>query len=542
LKDVRKDGGLMQEANCVFFPIGFSRSLDPFLCIRTAFHSRFEDPMRIGIARIWQETSTFSPQLTDLETIRVFGVARGQSVLQARGLIDEYVSGFLDVVGDEEIVGITQAQAMPAGLLTEEAMEAILGWFTEDLQQAMPLDGLLLSLHGAFAGLGDPDVEGLVLQRARETLGEEVVIGAAMDLHANITRRKVEDVDVIDGLHTHPHVDTRRTGQRVARTFLAALRGEVKPVISGVKIPMITPAETQLTEEYPMKELMAATRSQEEDEGVLLSSVFAVQPWLDVPELGWCSAVVTDGDRALADRLARELAEMAWQQREEYTHSCPTYVEALDQALASDASPVVISDLADLMTGGGTGDSTWYLKELLARGPEEPCYLTMVDPEAAQQMAATGEGFEVTLALGGKQDYVYSSPVEVTGEVLRVIPPFPDRELPQSMGLTAVLKVGNIYVVVFERLGPGSDPILYSGAGLDPRQAKILIAKSVVDFREGYRDVANLFLLGEAPGLAPSDLRSLDWRSAPRPIHPLDEGMVWSSAAARVYRSRPQVR
>ena len=494
--------------------------------------------MRIGIARIAQETNTFSPILTDLETIRAFGVAHGQEVLKVSGW-SKYVEGFLDVVGDEEIVGITQAQAMPAGYLTEEAMNTILEWFTEDLRKALPLDGLLLSLHGAFAGIADPDVEGLVLQRAREIVGQDVIIGASMDLHANITRRKIENADVIDGLHTHPHVDSRQTGQRVAEVLLAALRGEVRPVISAVKIPMITPAETQLTAEYPMKELIALTRRQEEEEGVLLSSIFAVQPWMDIPEMGWCSVAVTDGDRALADRLTRELADIAWSQREEYTQPCPTYLEALDEAFSTDAHPIVISDFADLMTGGGTGDSTWYLKEFLARSPEESCYLTMVDPEAVKEMAESGEGAEITLMLGGKQDSIYSNPVEVAGEVLRVLPPSPERELPQSMGLTAVLKVGNIYVVVFERLGPGSNPIIYSGAGLDPSKAKVLIAKSVVDFREGYKDVAQRFLLGEAPGLAPSNLRSLRWKNVPRPIFPLDEKMSWHSAEAAVYRSRP---
>jgi microcystin degradation protein MlrC len=46
---------------------------------------------------------------------------------------------------------------------------------------------------------------------------------------------------------------------------------------------------------------------------------------MDIPEMGWCSVVVTDGDRALADRLARGLADIAWSQREEYTQPCPTY-------------------------------------------------------------------------------------------------------------------------------------------------------------------------------------------------------------------------
>ena len=92
--------------------------------------------------------------------------------------------------------------------------------------------------------------------------------------------------------------------------------------------------------------------------------------------------------------------------------------------------------------------------------------------------------------------------------------------------------------VVLERLGPGSTPDIYAGTGLDPTQAKILIAKSVVDFREGYKGVARLFLLGEAPGLAPSNLRALRWEKVPRPIFPLDDEVPWDSARAEVMYSR----
>ncbi len=491
--------------------------------------------MRIGIARIAQETNTFSPLHTDLETLQAYGVARGQEVLQVKDGT-EYVQGFLDVVGDQEVVGLTSVWAMPAGPLTPQALEAILTWFTEDLRNALPLDGVLLSMHGAFASVVEPDVEGAVLTRAREVLGDRVPVGVALDLHANITRKKIQQADFMDGLHTHPHVDSRQTGRRVARVLLAALRGELHPTMSAVKIPMVTPAHTQLTEEYPMKALIEATRLQEQDPRVLLSSVFAVQPWLDVPELGWAAVVVTDGDRPLADRLAREVADLAWSQRHEYVRPCPTYLEALDQAFASPLQPVVIADFADLTTGGGAGDSTWYLRALLLRNPNAPCYLTMVDPEAVQGMARAGEGAVLTLHLGGKRDPVHSSPVEVTGRVWRILPASPERELPPSMGLAGVLEVGNIYVVVSERPGPGSSPVVYTGAGLDPARAKIIVAKSVVDWREGFKEVGRLFLLGEAPGLAPSNLQLLEWKRVTRPLFPLDEHMAWTSAEAVPYR------
>jgi microcystin degradation protein MlrC len=492
--------------------------------------------MRIGIAHIASETSTFCPTPTDMEAIRAFGWRRGQEVLQDFSYWSS-VAGFLDVAGNEQIVGLLTAEARPSGYLTEDAAQTILACFREELERALPLDGLLINLHGAFASLLDTDFEGLVLETARTLVGKDTLIGAVLDLHGNVTMKKIVNADLIDGYHTHPHVDFRETGQRVARTLLATLRGEVRPAMSAVKIPMIPSCELNLTDEYPLKELIAETRRQENDPRVLLSSVFTVQPYLDIPEMGWASVVVTDGDPQLADQLARRLAQIAWDQREGYIPPRTTYAEALDEAFATDVRPIVVADYTDLTGGGGTGDSTWYLKDLLRRNPTQPCYLTMVDPEAVHQMAAAGEGATVTLLLGGKQDNINSTPARVTGSVMRLIPPAPDRQLPKWMGLAAVLKIDNIYVVVSEAAGPGHMPIVYSGAGLDPTQAKILLAKSIVDFREGFKPVGKRFIMGEAPGVAPSDLRSLEWKTINRPIFPLDLGMAWNGEQAAVYRS-----
>ncbi len=496
--------------------------------------------MRIGIAKVMQETSTFSTQATDLAMFADHGIARGPATLAGESVWDGFVEGFREAAAGHELVGVIKLQAMPAGCLTAAARQTIVEWFAADLAQALPLDALLLSLHGAFVAEDDPDVDGLLLQTARQLLGPRVPIGVALDLHANITERMVAAADVIDGMHTHPHLDMPQTGRRVARVTLAAADGQVRPVVSAVKIPLVTPAETQISDEPPLAELMAATRQAESQPAILCASVFAVQPWLDVPEMGWCSVVVADGDRGLATAAARELAGLAWEQRRDYTRPCPNYRDAIATALSGDAWPVVIADLTDLMTGGGTGDSTWYLRELLLRQPEQLCCLPMVDPQAVAVLTAAGAGARVTVSLGGKLDYVNSTPVEVTGDVLRVIPVTPGRDLPESMGTTVVLGLGQVQVVVFERLGPGADPVIYQGAGIDVTQARILVAKSVVDFRAGYADVAKRFLLGEAPGLAPADLLSLPWKRVPRPLFPLDTTFAWSADKAVAWSSDPR--
>ncbi len=501
--------------------------------------------MKVGIARIAQETSTFCPTLTDYETMKRSGISLGRDVIddiqKTPGTLDVFgrqsnLIGFLDVIGVDDCIGIIKAHAQPSGPLTEHATDLLTKLFTEELKKALPLDGLLFDMHGAFAGIKEPDVEGMILKQARTIVGDEVVIGVAMDLHANITQTKIENMDILRGYHTHPHTDARETAQKVAKMLLSTLNGDIKPVVAAVKIPMLTPAHNQLTDVYPMKQLVETTNRQEE--GVLSSSFFSVQHLLDIPEVGWSSVVLTDNDPLLAENMAKELADVAWRQRNEYIKPVLGYKKALSKAVNSCLKPVVVADFSDMTTGGGTGDSTWFLKELIALNLKEPCYISMVDPQAVKLIEKKGEGIEISLKLGGKQDNKYSTPAMVTGIIRGIIHPSNGAGdyMQLMMGTTAVLQAGNIHIVISENLGEGATPKIYENAGLNPYKAKIIIAKSVVDFREGYKNVAKLHILGEAPGFCPSNLKKLTWSNIMRPIFPLEDNFEWDSSQAKIYR------
>ena len=67
-----------------------------------------------------------------------------------------------------------------------------------------------------------------------------------------------------------------------------------------------------------MKVWFDRARAMEADPRVLQASNYPMQPWLDVAEGGWATIVVTDNDRALAEKLADELADLAWSLRDEF--------------------------------------------------------------------------------------------------------------------------------------------------------------------------------------------------------------------------------
>src|SRR5204863_3647980 len=133
---------------------------------------------------------------------------------------------------------------------------------------------------------------------------------ATLDLHANVTRQMVEQAGALIGYHTAPHIDLYETGQRAMRLLSRMVRGMARPVAALRRLPMIVPAENGRTTEGPYAEAMDRAIELMRRPGVLDISVFSVQPWLDVEDVGCSVLVNTDRNVRLAEQLADELAGM----------------------------------------------------------------------------------------------------------------------------------------------------------------------------------------------------------------------------------------
>ena len=240
--------------------------------------------------------------------------------------------------------------------------------------------------------LDDPDVEGRLQERVREAVGPDTPIVLSLDHHANLTQRMVDNCDALVAHRTQPHA-MRDTGQLAARLLMPILRGDLKPTIAWRKIPLITHQEQYLTAAGPMKTWFDRARAMERLPAVASASTFPMQPWMDIPEGGWACAVVTDGDRELAERLAGELADLAWELRDEFLkQDSVSPAEAVAQAIAADRGLVVLSDTGDSVWGGAPGDSTTLLAELLRQRPSQMALVPVVDPAMARQAARAGAG------------------------------------------------------------------------------------------------------------------------------------------------------
>jgi microcystin degradation protein MlrC len=493
--------------------------------------------VRVAVGQLMEESNTFVRQRADLDHFAANQLLRGEEVLRLRGTRVE-VGGFLDVLAPGsgppavEVVPTVAANCVSSGPVPRATFDALAGELVDRLGRAGPVDGVLLALHGAMVLEDDPDGEGALLAAVRARVGPAVPVVATLDLHGTITPRMVREADALVGYHTYPHVDLYETGAKAARLLLRAAAGEVRPVTLFARAPMLVPAEGMATADAPMAGLLAEARRLEARPGVLAVSLFPVQPWLDVPGTGFCVVAVADGpDRAAALAPAvRELARRAWEARREFRADLLDVDEAVRRALALDGGPAILSESADSTGSGSPGDGVTVLARLLALGVDARCLVPVVDAPAVARAVAAGVGRDVTVALGGTLDARWTRPVTVTGRV-RLISDgrftFSDQKARGTegrMGRAAVLEVGRIAVVVSERAAFTVDPALYRSVGLEPREARIVVVKSPVQFRDGYGAFARAMWVVDTPGPSTANLSRLTWTRVTRPLYPFDDG------------------
>lgn len=490
--------------------------------------------MRIAIGQLWQETNTFNPLPTTRDDFESFGVLRGADLVAQMAETNE-LGGFIQELRSwperPEIVGLVRLPAWPSGTATADTFAWLRDEMVAAVRAAGPIDGLLLALHGAMVSATEPDVEGAILEAVRAVVGPAVPMVATLDLHANVTARMVRAADALVIYHTAPHVDVFESGQRGARLLRRILVEGARPVMSLVKVPAVVPAERANTQDpasvsFAFRERLQALEAQP---GVLAAGLATVQPWLDIPELGSAVVVVTDDKKDFAEGECRNLARDFWEHRRDYLPELVSIDEAMRQAQAHPEGLVVLSDSADATTSGAPGDSTWLLRELVKHPWPRTALVTLVAPELVADLARRGVGAEFSGPVGGRRDHRFSAPVEVTGQVERlfdarfVMSGHLARNLAIDMGPSAVLRCGDVRLVLTSRSGPHFAPQLFEAAGLSPFDVNVLVAKSPCGFRAAYAARAAWIGVVRAPGCAPSDFWNYPYRSIPRPLWPWDE-------------------
>lgn len=483
---------------------------------------------RIGVASLVQETNTFSPKPTEWED---FTVVEG---VEAEAALEGTNTEFAGAVSELRRQGVDQAPlvaawALPSGRITEATFGRLSELLDSSIKKAGRLDGLVLSLHGAMVSETHFDADSALIEIARRRMGGAPV-GVCLDLHANLTARMVELADVMVGYHTEPHIDMGSTGERIARLVAATVRSEITPATALAKRSLLIPAEAMRTDLGPMSEVRRMADGLIRDQ-VLDVSVFPVQPWLDVPELGLGVLVTSDDDPDSAHLIAEQLAYEVWRRRGRMvTPRILSTSVAFATARLSSTRPFVMAHTADCPTAGASGDDPILVTEAARHGADLMVMHSVLDADAARR-CRRAVGTRTRVRVGGGINPA-ARPVTMEGMVTGAGAgsyrltgsSFTGREV--SMGEWAVLTTGRHHLLISSRPAITADPATWRHAGLDPDRTDVLVVRSCSDYRANFPAAAPEAITLDLPGASAPRIEYLRFENAPRPLYPLDPTLL----------------
>ncbi|NKB69763.1 MAG: MlrC domain protein [Candidatus Latescibacteria bacterium] len=489
--------------------------------------------MRIATGCIGHETNTFSPVSTTMEH---FGQSyyEGGAMLAAFAGTSTITGGFIaggrDL--DLELVPLLWTFATPSGAVEEATYEQLKERFLQLLQEAGPIDGVCLDLHGAMVSDHHQDAEGDLLASVRQAVGDIPVI-STLDLHANITAQMASQVEALVGFDTYPHVDCYDRGLEAITLLHATVEGRIRPTQAYRQLPLLTAPPAQCTMHGPMLRVLEKLQQIESRPEVATATISMGFPFADIADAGVSLLVTTNGDQDLAEQYADEFAAFVWDMRGDFNRQLVSVEEALEQAGKAAGKPVVLAEGADNPGGGGPCDGTHILRPLIEADFQGAVVAVIADPEAVGQAIAAGVGQEVDLLVGGKTIPLHGEPVVVRAYVKtisdgRFVLRGPmGRGKEADMGRAVVVAAGGVEIILTEERIQPFDAEVLRCVGIDPQQRQLIALKSAVHFRADFTPIAHEILEVETPGIHSPNLFSYDYQRLRRPMYPLDQDVEW---------------
>lgn len=480
--------------------------------------------MRVFTGSLATETNTFGPIPTGLPSFHDRGYF-------AAGTHPDHLTFFAGPLwalremaparGWTVVEGLV-AGAQPSGTTTRHAYETLREELLADLRAALPVDMVLLGLHGAMVADGYDDCEGDLLQRVREIAGPKAVIGAELDPHSHLTRLMMAHADVMIAFKEYPHTDIVERARELVTICGAMAEGRVKPVAALVDCQMVVPVHT--TRE-PAKGLVQRMQALEGKDGILSVSLSHGFSLGDVPEMGAKVLVYADGDTAKAQAVARMLADEVIGLRDALAVRYPDIDTAIDEALAFNGGPVVLADRADNPGSGAAGDSTFILRRLIERGVTNAAIGPMWDPLAVRIAFEAGAGARLSIRVGGKVGPASGDPLDLDCTVKALIPDMQMSGLanaPTPVGDSVLLEAHGIEIVLITVRNQAMGTDVFSQLGCDLAAKKIIVVKSAQHFHAAFSKVAKHVIYVGAPGAATPHIKNLPYTKIQRPKWPLD--------------------
>ena len=493
--------------------------------------------MKIFMATLATETNTFSPIPTGMDGFtggREWHRHDGSRQPASIANIPLIAWRKLGEADGHEVVESLCTFAQPAGTTLRHVYEHLRDTVLDDLRAAMPVDAVLLFMHGAMVAHGYDDCEGDILALVREVVGAEAAVGAELDLHCHLTELMRRSADVVITYKEYPHTDIGDRAPELYRICTDAAAGRVRPAMAFHDCRMVGTFRPTL---QPVRGFVDRMAGMEGKGGILSASFGHGFPWADVADVGAKIVVVADGDPALAERTARQLGQELWEMRDAAVARLIGIDAGLDRVAAPEdgaggaaggAGPVVLADASDNAGGGAPSDSTFVLRRVLERGMAGVALGCFWDPQAVAFCAEAGEGAAFLLRIGGKCGPASGDPVDLMVTVRRVLPDHSQAGLSggrAGFGPSAWVSVegagpGGIDLVLVSKRQQTFAPDAFTGLGLTLHDKAAVVVKSSQHFQAAFAPVARAIYYVSGPGALSFDYAELPYTKRAEPFWP----------------------
>jgi len=495
--------------------------------------------MKIFASAIWGENHQFNTVLATGSSIQVL---RGEAIKEQHQTGATMWGALFEAAQQYDWEFVYPLEAFcgaNTGPVEQLCFDALAAEFFEELEAALPVDGVILPLHGSLISENNPDTEGYLLEGIRQRVGDSAPIAIGLDLHANVTQKMIDHCNILTAFRTTPHIDQYETGKRAADLLQRTLTGDINPQLVMTRLPMLDALDRGRTIDCssPLPKLLKEVERIESDDtnGLLDIALHAGYAWQDSAEAGPSVVVTYDAQnrraKGKAEQTADHFIQKIWETKDYRSVELLSIEDtiAMAKAVPAGAKPLLIGEYTDNPGAGGYGDCTHLLKAMLEADLSNAVFFSIADAAAAEQGIKAGEGLVVTLTVGGKKDQRFSGePLTVTGTVKAISDgqylrkgPFAHGTI-GTMGPSLCLGVGGLDIIITSIPTMTDDREQLRVLGITPERKSILACKAMNHFRADYEPICSQLIYVDAKGICSLDYSIFPYKNLPRPIWPLD--------------------
>lgn len=372
----------------------------------------------------------------------------------------------------------------PGGRTTKSTYETIRDQILGDLKAAMPVDVVLLNLHGAAMAHDYDDCEGDLLAHIRTVVGPDVPIGVELDPHCHMTEAMTTNANIIVLYKTFLHTDIKERARELFELTVRTVAGDIHPMMHLVDCKM-TDCFDEADE--PMKSFLQTVYQREKEKGILSISPVHGFGMANTPDMGSKMLVVTDNDKELARRTAEELGRQFFECRGQMASvgKSDLVIKLAEAKARSEKGEkgIQLTEFSDLSGCGFATDGTELISAMLEQGMTDMAAGLIWDPLAVSLCHQVGEGTEFMIRIGGKASAYSGIPLDLKVIVERLYKGYvADTWVGDILlGDVAVVRSGAMQLILVSHRAMAGGPKLFKELGVDPSDKDYLVFKYAHD-------------------------------------------------------------